>query len=187
MTSNTDDTIFYAYARGYLSGVYSTVSEAIEDIYEDVGCVLDQKGNYVYRRGYRNYQTLDIANTVATNDKESLTACLEAFVQYEEGSSSDVASYVSDGLSAKEVLEKILPGQTYDLTGCKLEQIVYYYNSNGQPLLARINNKYVVICGADRDRIQYYDPQQQMVVSEQLTSAIETFETSGNAFIGYIP
>lgn len=186
MTSNIEDTLFYAYAAGYLRGVYTTVSEAITDIYEDVGCVLDQKGNYVYRRGYRDYQTLDIPQTTASNDEESLTACLEAFVQYEEESSADVASYREEGLSAKEVLEKILPGRTYDLTGCNLEQIVYYYNSNKQPLLGRIGNGYVLICGADRDRIQWYDPQKQTVVSEALDTAIEAFEDSGNVFVGYI-
>lgn len=180
-----EDTYYCNYAKGKLQGVYSSVSQAIEAGYADTGTVIDQNGEYVFRRGYREYVNLTMDVDDASNEEESLEVCLEAMIAF-KGEGQNVHSEIKKGTTAEKILEKVLEGRAYDLTGCKLSQVIYYYLAGQNPILAKGANGYVLITGINGEEVTWYDPVSKNTTKKTLTEAEKYFSEYGMEYIGYL-
>ncbi len=77
-------------------------------------------------------------------------------------------------------------GQTLDLTGCTLDQVLYYVGS-GLPVYAKQNGKSVVITGYDANSVTVYDPETEESAKETRSDTAEEFAASGNVFSVMLP
>ena len=146
-------------------------------------------GNYVLRRGYRAQNGRRItAPAVAASSKEgSLAACLETMVKM-TGEVVNAAEQLEEGREPAEILGEKMPGNAHDLTGCGLEQVLYYYLSFGYPLIARTQDQgAVLITGYGYQDLYLYSPVTGEETSMEIDDAVRYFEGNGNVFIGYIP
>lgn len=180
-----EDAYYCNYAKGRLQGVYSSVSQAIEAGYADTGTVIDQNGEYVFRRGYREYVNLSLDVDDASDEEESLEVCLEAIIAF-KGEGQNVHSEIKKGTTAEKILEKVLEGRAYNLTGCKLSQVIYYYLAGQNPILAKGENGYVLITGINGEDVTWYDPVSKDTKKKTLTEAEKYFSEYGTEYIGYL-
>ncbi len=72
-------------------------------------------------------------------------------------------------------------GETYDLTGCTLDEVLYYVGT-GVPVYGVQNGRTVVITGYDGSSVSFYDPQTGETTTETISDAAEIFSAAGNAF-----
>lgn len=187
--SQEKDTNYYAFAYGKLQKICGTAAEAIQLTYDDVGTVVYGDGNYVLRRGYRAQNGRRVtAPAVAASSKEgSLAACLETMVKM-TGEVVNAAEQLEEGREPAEILGEKMPGNAHDLTGCGLEQVLYYYLSFGYPLIARTQDQgAMLITGYGYQDLYLYSPVTGEETSMEIDDAVRYFEGNGNVFIGYIP
>ena len=186
--NSQEDVFYYAYAKGKLQQICATAAEAIQLTYDDIGTVVFGDGNYVLRRGYRDSSvSIDMPAITANSEADSLASCLEILLNLADGS-ADVEGQLEEGTEPAEILRGALPGNAHDLTGCSLEQIMYYYLSFGYPLIVRTaGQSYQLITGYNYSDISLYDPVTGEETSMDIDTAAEYFESCGNEFIGYLP
>lgn len=178
---------YYIYGNGKLQNVTEKISEAIVTAYEYAGVVISEKGDYIWARISRpvNHSITGVkTNTLATDDVNSkLSVCLSAILAY-NGINKDVSGEISNGSTAIKILsEEISDKTTRDLTGCSLEQMLYYI-SKGEPVLAMTNsNDYVVIVGYDFYNVVMFNPMTGETYKQGQEEAGEMFRNAGNKFI----
>lgn len=183
------DMDYYAFAYGKLQKVCGTAAEAIQLTYDDVGTVVYGDGNYVLRRGYRsqNGRKITVSAVAASSKEGSLAACLEMMVKM-TGEVVNAAELLEEGREPAEILGENMPGNGHDLTGCGLEQVLYYYLSFGYPLIARTQDQgAVLITGYGYQDLYMYSPVTGEEISMGIDEAARYLERNGNVLIGYIP
>lgn len=153
--------MYYVYAKGGLSEVYTSVSEAIQDADAQAGVVLNRQQQYVWERGNRP-------------DSYKMTAdqLLPA-----------IAAGNLDETSLQEAL-----GDNYtvlNLTGCTLDS-VYYQVANNYPVVSRLaSGEVVVIVGYDNYNSWLYYPSTQQIAAMASDDSTAQFQAAGNIFLSY--
>ena len=90
------------------------------------------------------------------------------------------------GETPKQILTEALNGRkVLDLTGCSVEQVLYYLNLN-TPVFAMVNNEALLIVGYDEHNILLYQPDVNVVRKMGRQDSNTMFEEAGNIFLGYI-
>lgn len=178
---------YYVYGNGKLLNVTEKISEAIVMAYDNAGVVISENGSYIWARISRpvNYNITGVTtDNLASDDVNSkLSVCLSAILAY-NGINKDVSGDISNGNTAIKILSnEITDKTTRDLTGCTLEQMLYYV-SKGEPVLAMINSSdYVVIVGYDFYNVVLFNPMTGETYKHGQEEAGEMFKNAGNKFI----
>ena len=72
------------------------------------------------------------------------------------------------------------------LTGCTLDEVLYYVSSN-RPVIAMKDKEHaVLITGYDEAHVTYIDPSANKTVTTTLAKAEEMFKAGKNMFIAYM-
>lgn len=183
----TNEDKYYVYGNGKLQNITEKISEAIVMAYDNSGVVISENGSYIWARISRpvNYSLTGVkSNVLAVNDVNSkLSVCLSAILAY-NGINKDVSDKILNGIPAIKILnDEISDKTTRDLTGCNLEQMLYYV-SKGEPVLAMSNaNDYVVIVGYDFYNVVLFNPVTGETYKQGQEEAGEMFKNAGNKFI----
>ena len=75
---------------------------------------------------------------------------------------------------------------TRNLTGCTVDEILYYV-SQGSPVLAKLNsNRYVIVMSYNATKIRYLDPVTGKSTAASRTDVTNRLEKSGKVFYSYI-
>lgn len=128
--SDTIEEMYYAYAYGELQVASEMASEAIQYASENVGAVINEKQEYVWRSGSR-----DLTYTVSTVDT--------------------IASRMSAGESAIEIVSESANLNVSSYTGCTTEQMCYIINQ-GQVIAAKLqDDTWVMFVGYTGDTMVY--------------------------------
>lgn len=180
-----EDGRFFAYSKGRLQGIYTSAADALNQVYDDVGCVTDSNGGYVMRRGYRNYSILDVKGTKTGSSKEDRrNACMLAFSAYEGGSYTETfAEMKSEGLTDAQMLQKGMNTKVYDLTGCSLGRIVYFYLGHKHPIYGMTSKGAVLVTGVGGEKVSIWNPGTGTTDSMNISEAEAMFAEAGNIFI----
>lgn len=152
--------LYCVYAEGSLESLWTSAGEAIRRADEKVGVVVNDAKEFVWERGNRE--------TTAQIPVENIP------VAFQSGSMDTAALSSAMG---KTVL---------DLTGCTLEEILYFV-SNKRPVLAAADGAAVIITGYDdygnlillkpgETETYFYGPEDSKTL----------FEASGNQFVTYL-
>ena len=154
------------------------------------GVVVDDDGTYVWMKGNRSLknQIMAIKGASVTEDKQSTAVCLDTILEY-EGISRNCQYLLDRGENAVKILEDNLEDVTIlDLTGCSLEDVLYYVNQDIPVLVLMKDGSSVLLIGFNEKNTVIMNPDAQgdLVYKMGMNDSKEWFEENGNKFITYI-
>lgn len=178
---------YYIYSGGRILLSTTSLTEAIVLADQNMGVVVGQEQKYIWRRGRKSVQPMIGAGEVdlAGVSESSASRCLTYLLRTEE-INIDVDDLIAQGETPRQILTEALNGRkVLDLTGCSVEQVLYYLNLN-TPVFAMVNNEALLIVGYDEHNILLYQPDVNVVRKMGRQDSNTMFEEAGNIFLGYI-
>ncbi len=178
---------YFVYSGGRIVLSTASLTKAIVSADQHMGVVIGQEQKYVWKRGRKSVQPMIGAGTIDVSgvSGNSAARCLTYLLQAEE-INIDVDDLISQGETPKQILTEALKGQkVIDLTGCSVEQVLYYVNL-GTPVFAMVNTEAVLIVGYDEHNTLLYDPDLNVVRKMGRQDSNTMFEGAGNIFLGYL-
>lgn len=177
---------YYVYAKGQLSGSYQSVKEAIVAAKQGAGVVVDSKQNYVWEKGVaKEYAKVSNVGIVkAKKNTQSLAACIQMVLKL---NAKDVSydKLAKETGNALTILEKYLGEKAVNLSGCSLDDVLYYI-SEGRPIIAqRKNGTYIVLMSYNSTKIRYIDPIKGESVQGDRAKLQKEIKNQGNIFYSY--
>ncbi|MEH2944689.1 hypothetical protein VSQ32_18035 [Lachnospiraceae bacterium KK002] len=187
LDSGSEQETYYVYSGGKILLSTPSLKEAIISADQSMGVVIGQEQKYIWQRGRKSVQpaigpgTVDLAG-VSDNPA---SRCLTYLLRTEE-INIDVDDLVAQGETPRQILEEALNGRkVIDLTGCGVEQVLYYVNLN-TPVFAMVEQGAVLIVGYDEHNTLLYYPDLNVVRKMGRQDSNTMFEEAGNVFLGYI-
>lgn len=187
LDTGTEQEIYYVYSAGKIVKATPFVAEAVTTADSNMGVVIGDKQEYIWRRGRKTSQPVvgNINIDVSQVGGDFMARCLTAILQ-SEGISMDVEGLLTQGETPKQILTEALTDyKVIDLTGCSIEQVLYYVNLK-TPVLAIVNNEALLVVGYDEHNTILYNPQTNTTYKMGLQDSNTMFQEAGNVFLGYI-
>lgn len=179
---------YYVYAKNGIEGIYENPGKAVEQAYRLAGVVVDDDGEYIWRRVTRSTrnQIMAITEDEMSETRSALAVCLDTVLRF-EGISRSTQRSLSGGRSVFSILEADLQDCTIlDLSGCSLDAILYYVNQD-LPVLALLDDgNAVLIVGFNELNIVVMDPVTGTLYKKGMNDSTEWLKENGNRFITYV-
>lgn len=178
---------FLVYGKGKLLGVYEKVSAAVQLADASGGVVIASDQSYVWERGNRdlNYQIENMYTLKTAGGDNSLAACINAIARL-EGTQGQAKEKLEAGEALLTVLSEAAGGQSLDLTGCSVEELLYIIG-RGTPVLAMTDAEHaVLLAGYGSTMVTYIDLSSGKESTVTQDEIIEMTAASGNTFLGYL-
>ncbi|HEX3075265.1 MAG TPA: cysteine peptidase family C39 domain-containing protein [Lachnospiraceae bacterium] len=177
---------YYVYALGSILKEYRNAGEAITLADEKMGSVANQDFKIIWERGRKDTRaSISGIDTVSTATLNSIKACVKMMLSYTNVSVSTSELADRNG-SLMEILTEYMKRKPINLTGCNLDEVLYYV-SDGKPVIAMKDATHAVLITAyDEFNITVYDPQQGTTWKEGYKDGAKLFERAGNVFISYL-
>ena len=189
LEAGTADERYYAYSfDGSFLGAHAKANEAILEAYDAMGCVVDSRQDYIWKRGGRKTRTelSGMENPQQSAGESSLQAALEILLGAQK-IYGDVEAYLAQGYTPYEILEEQSAGRVLDLSGCSVSMIQYYV-SQGYPVLAlQGGGAAELITGYDQQNIIVTDPLTGESSRRGLNDSTQMYEELGNLFLVCLP
>ena len=183
------DERYYAYSfDGSFLGAYAKANKAILEAYDAMGCVVDSRQDYIWKRGGRKtrVELSGMENPQQSAGEPSLQAALEILLGRQK-IYSDVEAYLAQGYTPYEILKEQSGGRVLDLSGCSVSMIQYYV-SQGYPVLALQGGSGAeLITGYDQQNIIVTDPLTGESSRRGLNDSTQMYEELGNLFLVCLP
>ena len=122
-----------------------------------------------------------------TEDKNSLGVCLDTMLAF-EGIMRNSSYLLEQGESAIDILtDNLENAQVLELTGCSLDDVLYYINKD-IPVMVRLGQqKAVLITGFNDSEVVLLDPDAGTLSKMKKKQAEKIFEEAGSYYITYVP
>lgn len=185
--TESDTEYYFVYARYGLMGTYTDVSLAIANARDCSGVVLNKDQNYIWEKMKRKTRSsINVGGTDMKDGSSSLSICLTELLKA-GGYTVDAKPMLEQGESSLSILERYVEGDTLDLTGLSVDNVLYYV-SRGYPVMAILgDNQGVLIVGYDEFNVIIMDPANGGVPYKKgLNDSIEYFEGYGNKFLSFV-
>ena len=178
MDGEFDGSTYYVYAKGKVLMGTNSVTEAIASADENRGVVVDKNQNYVWKCAKKQSQSLEIS---AAGGNSAAAKAL-AIMLNQAGTGADTDELLNAGNSVYDILsETVSDRSVYNLTGCSLEQVLYYVGA-GSPVYGVQNGRPVLLTGYNDGSVVIYNPDSGSRESRSISTASEEFAVSGNQF-----
>lgn len=189
MTFENNYERFYVYnARGIL-GIYDKEAEAVKYAIGSNAWVINDYGSYVWRKESRSTknQIMAITASESTEEKNSLSVCMDTILAY-EGIMRNTAYLLEQGETVTQILSENLENvQVLELTGCSLDNVLYYVNMD-IPVMVRLGaRKAVLVTGFNDSEVVIMDPDTNSLSKMKKKQAETMFEEAGSHYITYVP
>ena len=179
---------YYVYVKGDVLLSTESVSEAITMANKEMGVVIDNNQQCIWKRSKKNTQSTFKGISVGEEDKnaESIAQCVSAMLLY-EGINMNVSVLMEQEKTPVDILQNALNNvRVLNLTGCSIDDILYYI-SNGAPVFAMSDsNSAVLLTGYDAKNVSIYDPSYNQTYRKNIEDASELFANAGSVFITYM-
>ena len=188
LAGETSEKYFYVYGKNGIEDIYVNPGKAVDLAYRTAGVVVDDDGDYVWRRDTRSTrnQIMAITENEGTETKGSLAVCLDTILKY-EGISRNTQRRLNQGDTVFDILEGDLQNCTIlDLSGCSLDAVLYYVNKDIPVLATLEDGNAVLIVGFNELNIVVMDPGDGTLEKRGMNDSTEWLEENGNQFISYI-
>lgn len=188
LTSGFVENYFYVYGKNGIEDIYVNPGKAVDLAYRTAGVVVDDDGDYVWKRETRSTrnQIMAITENEATETRGSLAVCLDTILKY-EGISRNTQSRLNQGDTVFDILEGDLQNCTIlDLSGCSLDAVLYYVNMDIPVLATLEDGNAVLIVGFNELNIVVMDPSDGTLEKRGMNDSTEWLQENGNQFISYI-
>lgn len=204
---------YYVYSRGCLNEIYTSVSDAVIDASENNGIVVNKNMSYIWEAENRKSATrirsveeniketaqseeglltegemseseTEVEEEETENTKNSYAECLDVMLKadgvykdtYKELRTKSLTGVISTNLDAEVV----------SLTGCSLDDALYYV-SRGFPVMAMTGqSEAVIIMGYDAKNTIIYDPVKNTIYKMGINDSTAFFEEVGNRYLTYV-
>ena len=180
--------LYYVYSPDGEVTFAATPREAIERAEESSGSVTARGGFYIWRaeRLHTSNQIMAIEGTAADEERSSLEVCLDVILTY-EGVTRNTGYLLEQGKTVAEILQENLENvQVLELTGCSLENILYYPDREIPVLALLEDGNAVLITGFNERNVVLMDPQTGRISWMGLNDASAWFEENGNMFVSCV-
>lgn len=179
---------YYVYGRYGIDGTFTHESEAINLAYSINGTVVDQNGDYIWKRTTRSTrnQIMAITGKQRSEGNSDLAVCLETILEF-CGTIKNVQPMLDSGQTVRQILEEnISDAAVLDLQGVSLDAILYYVNQD-IPVLAMLENGSArLVIGFNELNIVVMDPETGTVYKVGMNDATNLFQQNGNMFVTYL-
>lgn len=179
---------YYVYGRYGIDATFTHEAEAVNLAYDIGGTVVDQNGDYVWKRTARSTRNQIMAITGKQSSEESsgLATCLETILGF-AGSNKNVQPMLDQGKTVKQILEENLDDITVlDLTGVSLDAVLYYVDQDIPVLVTLDDGSAMLVTGFNELNIVVMDPVTGTVYKVGRNDATALFRENGNAFVTYL-
>jgi hypothetical protein len=180
---------YLAYSFGGHVVGFDTLSEAIDQAYDQMGSVWKNGSQCIWQRGGRQtrrqlYEIDDLELPDA--EAGSIANCLTLLLRQKQ-IYTDVQADLDAGMVVWEILDQELGEESGLLPGCSLSCALYYVSS-GMPVVALTETgDAVLIVGYDTQNIIYYEPGKTSLTKAGIKEGTTAFERGGNLFFTCLP
>lgn len=179
---------YYVYVKGDVVLTTNDVTEAVIRANEKMGIVIGDDLRYVWKRSRKASQAAlpDISVGAEDENAGSIARCINAMLK-KEGININVGTLIEGGETPKSILKSMMKDmQVFDLTGCSVDEILYYV-SCGKPVFAMTgSNDAVLVTGYDANNIIIFDAMSGSTYKKSISEADEIFANAGNVFFSYL-
>ena len=179
---------YYVYVKGDVLLSTESVSEAIILANKEMGVVINQNQECIWKRSKKTTQSAFKGMTVGEEDKNasSIVQCINAMLGHEQ-ISMNVGVLMEQEKTPIDILQNALGDvKVLNLTGCNIDDVLYYI-SNGAPVFAMSGtNNAVLLIGYDAKNVSIYDPIYKQTYRKSIEDVSELFANAGNVFITYL-
>lgn len=186
-TEGTKTQIYLVYGKGQLQGLTEELGEAVLWADQMMGSVVDENGQYLWRRGNRKTSvTIESISTQEPADTgNGIEACAQILLRM-ENDYRDLSEDIAAGKTLFEILDAYSEKNVCNLSGCSLSMVLYYV-SQGQPAaVITSQGQAELLIGYDSSQVVILDPITGEVRKENLSAAESRYEAFGNVFISFI-
>lgn len=179
---------YYVYGKNGIEGIFSDPGKAVIYAYDNVGVIVDDEGDYIWKRTARSTrnQIMAIEGEQVTELNTSLSVCLNTILKY-EGVSRRTEYMLEQGNTIPAILESSLKDiQVLDLTGSSLDAVLYYVNMDIPVLATLQDGNAVLIVGFNELNIVVMDPLTGTVYKKGMNDSTQWLLENGNHFITYV-
>lgn len=180
---------YYLYAQGQILESYTNPAQAIIDADNAMGVVVSSNHEIVWERGgkYTNNTIGGLTKVNAGSEYTSVNACVQMLLKQNNIQVSAASDLNKKKISAYKVLKENLGDKVINLTGCNLDQVLYYVSGGRGVLAMKDKNNAVLITGYDTTKVTMFDPNKKADVQMSLEKAEKMFEDAGYVFLSYLP
>ena len=178
---------YYVYGKNGIEGAYVNSGKAVDLAYRTSGVVIDDDGQYIWRRVTRSTrnQIMAITEDEMSETRSSLAVCLDTILKF-EGLSRNTERMLGRGESVFSILGSDLQDCTIlDLSGCSLDAVLYYVNQDIPVLVLLNDGNAVLIVGFNELNIVVMDPMTGTLYKKGMNDSTEWLNENGNRFITY--
>ena len=179
---------YYVYGRYGIDGTFTHEAEAINLACSISGTVVNQNGDYIWKRTTKSTrnQIMAITGKQQGEGNSQLAVCLETILEY-CGSIKNVQPMLDSGRTVRQILEENINDATVlDLRGVSLDAVLYYVNQDIPVLALLENDSAMLVIGFNEMNIVVMDPQTGTVYKVGMNDATNLFRQNGNMFVTYL-
>ena len=179
---------FYVYGKDGIMGTFTHPSDAVNLAYEKIGTVINEDGEYIWKRSGRSIrnQIMAIKGSLIEEGTSALAVCLETILSY-EGVSRNVQNMLNRRMTVTEILEEnLVDAQILELSGVCLDAVLYYVNQDIPVLVTLEEDDAMLIIGFNELNVVVMNPNNGNVYKIGMKDATQLFEEHGNLFVTYL-
>lgn len=179
---------YYVYGRYGIDGTFTHEAEAINLAYSISGTVVNQNGDYIWKRTTRSTrnQIMAITGKQCSEGNSELAVCLETILEF-CGSIKNVQPMLDRGKTVRQILEENIKDVTVlDLRGVSLDAILYYVNQDIPVLVSLEDGSAMLVIGFNELNVVVMNPESGTVYKVGMNDATELFRQNGNMFVTYL-
>lgn len=179
---------YYVYGKYGIDGTFTHEADAIKLAYTINGTVVDEKGDYVWKKTSRSTrnQIMAITGKQIEENSSELATCLEVILEF-EGIVKNVQPMLERGQSVQQILEENLNGaRALELRGVSLDAVLYYTNKDIPVLVSLEDGRAMLLIGFNELNVVVMNPATGTVYKVGMNDATNMFWQNGNAFVTYI-
>ena len=179
---------YYVYCKDGIAGTYTHEADAVKQAYSLNGTVVDETGEYIWKKSGRSIRNQIMAITGRKSDEKSsdLAVCLETILEF-AGSVKNVQELLDKEYTITQILEENLNDvKALELRGVSLDAILYYVNKDIPVLIALEDGSAMLVVGFNELNVVVMDPKKGEVYKIGMNDATKLFSDNGNAFVTYL-
>lgn len=175
---------YYVFGYGTIIDAFTNVADAIVCADNAMGAVMDSSYKIIWERGgkYRSNSINNYKKIPAVGSVDSIGACIAMTLDF-NGVSVNAEEISAMSESIYDILSTKYKGNTYNLTGCNLDEALYYVSADVPVIALKGSNQAVLLVGYDEYYVKYYDPAAMTVKTMLLAGADSMFKDSGYIFL----
>ena len=169
-------------------GTFTHSSDAINLAYEKSGTVINENGDYIWKKTSRSTrnQIMAIKGNMKEENTSALAGCLNTILSF-AGISRNTQSMLDNGMTVTEILQESMTNtQVLELSGVSLDAVLYYVNQDIPVLVTLDNDDAMLVIGFNELNVVVMNPNSGTVYKIGMKDATQMFEKYGNLFVTYL-